>query len=237
MKRFLIILLVLFMFLLSSCNNSPDTNFSSTYDTTENKSENVQQNRDIDKILEKIDNTKSYNDSIKNTVDIDDFTDFIKHIGYNFSIEDFNSRYPIECLRKPRNNVLYSVHKTENGGLIYVFFTRSDSEKSYRLICWYYVEENLKYKDFKSIKNGVNTIEDVEKIDPTASVHKKLIDDSTLRFEHYLSNGIMTVLYKKENGKFLVENIEFSKKFISDSVGYSDGSGFEAKIFDIDFKE
>ncbi len=197
--------------------------------------ENVQQNSDIDKILERINNTKSYNASIKNTVDIEDFTNFIKqHTGY-FSIEDFNSKYYIECLRKPRTNVLYSVHKTDNDGIIYVFFAGNDSEKSYHLICWYDVEENLKYKDFKSIKSGVSTIEDVEKIDPAASVYKKLIDDSTLRFEHYLSNGIMRVLYKKENGKFLVDKIEFSKKFISDSVGYSDGSGFEAKILDIDF--
>lgn len=197
--------------------------------------ENTQQSSGIDKILEKTNNTKAYNDSIKTTVNIEDFTNFIKqHTGY-FSIEDFNSKYYIECLRKPRSNVLYSVHKTDNDGIIYVFFAGNESEKSYHFICWYYVEKNLTYKDFKSIKNGVSTIEDVEKIDPAASVHKKLIDNSTLRFEHYLSNGIMQVLYKKENGKFLVDKIELSKKFISDSVGYSDGSGFEAKILDIDF--
>lgn len=236
MKRLFIILFALSMLLLTSC----DKYWTAEPDLTYNGEENTELKTDTDKILAKIDNIKPYNEIITETVSIESFLYTIKQNPYYFSIEDFNAQHNIECLRKIRGGMLYSVHKTENDGLIYAFFGGNDNQKSYSMYGWHYVERPLKYKDFKSIKKGVNTIEDIEKIDPAASVHKKsinILNPGILQFEHYLDNGILIVLYKIENGNYVVDEIEHSKKFESDQIGFADGSGFEAKILDMDFKK
>ena len=234
MKRLLVIPIILSMFFLSSCGNYTNIQSNQNYSSLESKTDILASEMGIESILERIDNNKPYNDIITETVDIESFTNYIKNNPYN-SIKEFDEKFNIECLRKVNNRKvsLYSVHKTENNGLIYVFFG-----SLYRMYGWYYVEKPLKYKDFKSIKKGISTIEDVEKIDSAATIYKNLFNDSNGSInhaEHYLNNGILLVSYKKENGKFIVDEMEYSKKFMSEQVGFEDGSGFEAKILDMDF--
>ena len=229
-------------------NMSPATSTPYVASTTVTAEAALPMDKNLEALLKKENNTADYNTLITKTVDINEFIFFVQTCSsdskyyYNryLSIEEFSSQYPIECLRKQRDNVLYSVHKVKQGGLLYVLFAGRSDLNSYSLYTWFYVKKPLRYEEFEAIKEGKSTIEEVIAIDSSAEIFKttieeysKSVDLSKAFSHHYLTNGILTIHYTKEDGKYIVDRIEYSKEFVRG--GFSDGSSFDVKIFDMDF--
>lgn len=260
----LLFLIIILLFTLTSCeknngsnnqNNLLNSNQASTSTkitqssivTTSNKSDqSLKSTSSVEDLKKRINNTDSYNKLITKSIDINDFTFFVQeyvaksYYSKNISIEEFNSRYHIECLRKLRDNVLYSVHKVNQGGLVYVLFAGRDSINSYNLINWFYVKKPLEYKDFESIKKGYSTINNIASVDSSTSVYKKTIDEYSKSYSldriysiHYLIDGVLIYTYKIENNIYVVDKIEYFKDY-NLNMGFSSG-GFDTKIFEMDF--
>lgn len=230
--KFLSFLLVIVVFSsLTSCAQVSDSEDNSTQSQTSSYHlpNTAPYDGEIKGILSRIDNTKPYENIITKTVDAEELATYLERHSSGLSIEDFNDKYEIECLRQLRDNVVYSIHKTNGGGLLYVFWG------NHIKYTWYYVEKPLRYQHFQFIKKG-DTIEDVKAIDPVTDIFIALYpDNEALYSKHYLQDGIVTFSYRKENGIYFVDHVAYSKNFMTDDVGFSDGSGFCANILERDF--
>ena len=187
-------------------------------------------------VLSRINNDLSKEQLIKKTLDIDFFIQkYCKNPYATFrgnppSIAQVEADFGIECIRKTDAGTLYSMHKVNQGGFLYIFYkTRiSDGKKEYEEIYnWIYVKKNLSYKDFTSIKEGTS-VEDVEAIDPVTTVYKNRMynydtnEKKPISYSmHYLKDGILTIFYTYKDGKYKVGSQEFKKDFQFDKYFYS----------------
>ncbi len=166
------------------------------------------------KILSRIKNRKPHDELITKTVDI---YAFMKKHSANPLIQD---KYPsirvidedigIECIRQSKADKYYSVHKLEQGGLMYIFYLVMGENNSYlRMYNWLVVQKSLSYSDFASIDTG-SAYEDVEKIDDVAKIYKQRFDDAAqpkpdvFYSQHYLTDGIIVIDYSYKDGKCVV---------------------------------
>lgn len=127
----------------------------------------------------------------------------------------------IECLRATEAGSLYSVHRVEQGGRLYIFYHRRQTAEQTYMMCWYYETKALSHKDFSSIQEG-STIGDVIRIDPAAQVHENLYRaaqgywDDTGGFGtwHYLDDGILEIDYQNIGGELTVQRLTFREDFL-----------------------
>jgi hypothetical protein len=69
-----------------------------------------------------VDNTTPYQDLITKTVDIHNFASHFEQTGGR-GIDDVMEFMGVECLRETEAGALYSVHKVEQGGLLYILYS------------------------------------------------------------------------------------------------------------------
>lgn len=123
------------------------------------------------------------------------------------TFEDISKEYPVECMRKTGEN-LYAVYQTEQGGLMYMFFT-PDMKLYYSA----YSMKKLSYADFGEIKAG-DSFEKISAVDPAAQAMKTAYEtnsNSVVFYSvHILSDGLFVVFYNEtETGEYTVWKAEY----------------------------
>ena len=141
----------------------------------------------------------------------------------DLSINSVDSRFPIECLR--RNG--YSVYKVTEGGYFYVFWVRTfnpfpEIESDYTDDASVYFTAHItslkKASDFKSIRLGISTAEDVARIDPAFELCF-LMSSRTSSFSLLDNGSVMEIWYKwggsiESRKDLIVKRIEVDSKKI-----------------------
>ena len=90
------------------------------------------------------DNTTPYEELITKTVDIHAFAQNFDITGDRRGIDDVMEFIGVECLRETETGALYSVHKVEQGGLLYIFYDNQEwltEIKTNGIKVWFYVRE------------------------------------------------------------------------------------------------
>lgn len=154
--------------------------------------------------------------------------------------------YPTTAIRGRDRDTIYFVYMTDTGYRLYLFANYENALQTpvgFPVV----IEKLLSYNDFINIKIG-DRIEEVEKVDSVASVHKKQIlevwdlDPVAARFLaedgypcttiHYLKDGILKIEYEmQEDQSLVVSNVVFSKDFQIESAN---GKMINYKIEDVD---
>ena len=195
----------------------------------------------------KADNTTPYEELITKTVDIHAFAQNFNAYGSRRGINDVMEFMGVECLRETEN-AIYSVHKVEQGGLLYIFYSKetwrteiTDNE----ILLWFYVRERLSFSDFDYLEKNVTTIQDsicqteIEQIylncyraDPTYEWH-----DGSLCVGFYLEDGILATLYEPKDGELVLSEYYFQEGH--DMSGHTGGRAYpyEGRILDMDWVE
>lgn len=258
-------LIVIALTLLIGCGNAntEESNVSEVTDaseemSTEEKANNLEESYWLrtdhrwgpsqDYGVFQVDNETPYEELITKTVDIHEFAQWFVIGKPGRGIDDVMHFMGVECLRETEAGALYSIHKVEQGGLLYIFYLNHD---------WYteirtngirgsvYVRERLSYSDFDSLQANVSTIEDVIKINVAEQIYLNCYNadpmfdyDETMLFTyHYLEDGIGAFLYELIDGELvftkslLMEDFEFP--FTIESRHYP----YDARILEMDWVE
>ena len=222
MKHSVIILLIISLISLSACAADP---YERRYepDRTLVEVDAAGTSFSYEKALE----DRPYEQMITAECDIHDF------LNYScYTLGKVAAKIGVECLRQNDTWVYYSIHKTVQGGLLYIFYDRTDLAPwgSLSVQDWYYVEGDHAYADFAHIQAG-STMEAVEKIDPAARLfHNEFLrscemdpTDISRSYEsrHYLKDGVLTVSYQNTDddpydnreGRFVVSDLRWQPGF------------------------
>ena len=158
-------------------------------------------------------------------------------------------RFPTSAIRIKNNGSMYSIHETDSGYRLYLFY---DQSLDYEATIGFPVvlKELLQYSDFAGLKAG-DGIEAVEAIDPVAGLHNKVVTNVwKLNVKgaqghanrgypctsiHYLSDGLLKIEYDMpEDGVLVISGIEFAPDYIlTDPIGRK----VDYKIEEIDLPE
>lgn len=234
-KSPILMLAVLTLCLLSACGQNKgsqsDSNNTQSLNTTDqnissgDKAEMESIEKQIfeeyvaktNSILQKSDNKENYQTKIKKAYPEKDFFDhgliyqfynpLVSFQQYLYTVEE---SFPAECIRKTSETTAYNIYKTEENGLVYLFF--QNEYEAWVLHHSVYVKKKLLLSDFASIKTG-DSLESVGKIDPAAlSVQK--YSAYPLFTIHLLKDGVVKIDYEKNNdGVFVVSDLQKSKDF------------------------
>ena len=225
----------LIMLAASSCSNPLKEEYSvpEHYDLTSSKPP-------LPDVTVSVDNEKLIADT-KSECDIHHFIEkycLIDPYGEG-NLEEIAADIGIDFLRETEAAALYSVHKIQQGGLLYIFYANFPDSDYHYIVHWYYVQENLSSKDFEKIEEG-SSLSDVKKIDPTTQIFENIFEADRESWEigypitwHYLTDGILEIYYTCENGKIRA----MGKRFFDDfrvtqnaSVGYY----YDGRVLPID---
>ncbi len=134
------------------------------------------------------------------------------------------STFPTKAVRKTENGQ-YVMCDTNTGIRMYLFFDKNDNEEYYLSGFPIFMEKKLSYSDFTDLLIG-DSISQVQKIDPIISKYIEQFDTATDEFMeiytqkgagaisiHLLSDGILKIVYKRENTGYTIANMEYSKDF------------------------
>ena len=145
------------------------------------------------------------------------------------STEGIMRRYPTDAIRLKDNGSKYTIHETDSGYRLYLFY---DQSRDYTVTIGFpvVVREMLSFSDFAELQIG-DRIETVEAIDPVAGLHKKMfIEVWKLNVKaanyyseqgqpctsiHYLSDGLLKIKYDMpEEGVLVVSKILFAEDYV-----------------------
>ena len=249
---------IILMLLMGCANTNPDLDILEDTSTIE-KANFLEESYEL-KIYDDIeitqdygvfhaDNTTPYEELVTKTVDIHTFVQNFDMFGTGRGIDDVMEFIGVECLRETES-AIYSVHKVEQGGLLYIFYRKEPwctEITDNGILRWYYVRERLSSADFNYLEENVTTIEEailfneVEQIylncykaDPTFQCEPT---GSFLYTELYLEDGILGVKYDLVDGELvfsqysLIEDYDMSKYVASRSYPY------EARVLEKDWVE
>ncbi|MBO4872823.1 MAG: hypothetical protein J5496_05370 [Lachnospiraceae bacterium] len=165
------------------------------------------------------------------------------------STEGIQKRIPTSAIRVKDNGNMYSIHETDSGYRLYLFYDQS-LDYAFTIGFPVVVKELLSISDFSELKEG-DSIETVETVDPVAGLYKKLltevwqIDAKGAKGQaehgypctsiHYLSDGLLRIEYDMpEDGVLVISRIEFAPDYIlTDPIGRR----VDYKIEEIDLPE
>lgn len=185
-------------------------------------------------VLDKKDNKETYQTKIKKQYPEKEFFDkgliyrfyfpIVSFQHYLFTVEDM---FPAECLRETSKNTAYTIYKTQENGLVYLFYQK---EFDYWILHHsVYVKKSLSSSDFESVKAG-DSLERIGEIDPAAISVKNYSEYPTTSI-HLLKDGVAKIDYKKnDDGAFVVSGIKISKDFKLKSEDF--GSSGDNIIYD-----
>ncbi len=194
-----------------------------------------------------VDNTTPYQELITKTVDIHQFAQYFEPI-YGGGIEKVMEFIGVECLRQTETGALYSVHKVEQGGLLYIFYSNYDWETEIRtndVKAWFYVRERLSSADFSSLQKNVSTIEDVIEIDAVEQIYLNCYradpmyqyDGKHLHTVHYLEDGIYLILYELIDGELIFTDYYLADNFELPVYTESRYYPYYAQVLEMDMVE
>ena len=236
--RIIVVLLVLVLLIGCTQSDNLEMNYVIEYDAPTVTKENC---GDL-----KIDNTTPYEELITKTVDIHIFAQRYDPFGKR-NIADVEEYVGIECLRNTDEGALYSVHKVKQGGLLYVFYDNYDWNKNLAnksIIRWFYVRERLSFSDFENLTEGVDTIDDVIKLNGSEQIflniycaYPNFIGEEVLYTTHYLEDGILDVAYKLVDGKLVLSDKQLTETFDCPDLDEAIYHAYNALILDIDLLE
>ena len=210
MKRFCAYILVFSIVSLAACNAS---NLKKIYEANESYGSRELSSYDFTHAMQEL----PYEKMTSTACDVHQFVDTYcrSQIDGRGSLLEVAHSIGVECLRENAAGLFYSMHKTKQGGRLYVFY-RDSRENS--IIRWFYVCKSLHYSDFSSIQIG-SSIRDVIKIDPSAQLfYNVLVSDEGFQdnvwqsyFDHYLEDGILRYHYdyQLETDDFIVYDIDY----------------------------
>lgn len=194
-------------------------------------------------VLSRVNNKKSYDELITKMVDINTFIQEFEPspAGYTHipSLAEIDEKIGIECIRKSKEKNYYSVHKLKQGGLLYIFYITFESSNDRLLMHdWFVSQKSLSYADFSKIIEG-SKLEEAEAIDPVASIYGQRVNNHKPSYDifysrHYLTDGILTLIYEHANGKWTVANTDYYNNFQIVHWNRSSNPDYKAKILDID---
>lgn len=132
------------------------------------------------------------------------------------SKKDIIDQYGKADTTRDLNDYTYEIRNFSDSSKQFIFYDKGDIvSDSWRL------KHLIDPKIFNKIKPGKSTYENVKEIDPYFKPFETTQNNKQIALsEHKLTdNGIMTVTYKKNNNKWIVESLEHSKddplKFVS----------------------
>ena len=192
-----------------------------------------------------VDNTTPYQELITKTVDIHNFASYFDQIGGGLGIDEVMEFMGVECLRETEAGALYSVHKVEQGGLLYIFYSNNEQETEIRtnsIWAWFYVRERIYFSDFDSLQSGVSTIEDVIEINEVEQILFNCYRaDPMFRYDpthlftfHYLEDGIFALQYDLINGELVFVEHYFAEDFDLTFFSESQYDSYYAQVLDMD---
>ena len=194
------------------------------------------------------DNTTPYEELITKTVDIHAFAQYFDITGNGRGIDDVMEFIGVECLRETETGALYSVHKVEQGGLLYIFYSNYDWKTEIRtndVKTWFYVRERLSSADFSSLEKNVSTIQDVIEIDAVEQIYLNCYradpeyqyDGKHLHTVHYLEDGIYLILYELIGGELIFTDDYFADNFDLPIQTESRYHPYYAQVLEMDMVE
>ena len=151
------------------------------------------------------------------------------------STRGIQKRIPTSAIRVKDNGNMYSIHETDSGYRMYLFY---DQSRDYAFTIGFpvVIKELLPYSDFAGLKVG-DSIETVEAVDPVTGLYRKLLtevwqlDAKGAKGQaaygypctsiHYLSDGLLKIEYDMpEDGVLVISRIEFAPDYIlTDPLG------------------
>ena len=194
-----------------------------------------------------VNNTTPYQELITKTVDIHQFAQYFDHSGGR-GIDEVMEFIGVECLRETEAGALYSVHKVEQGGLLYIFYYNHDWEPEIRtngIRGWFYVRERLSISDFGSLQENVSTIEDVIEINEVEQIFLNCYQadpmscglGTDLYTYHYLEDGIYAMRYDLIDEKLVLTDHILVEDFDIPFTRESQYSPYYARILEMDWVE
>ena len=205
-----------------------------------------------EQILERIDNKTPYDKLLTKEIDIHRFVqryDIYANGNFPLNVMAADEEMGVECLRLSPEGALYTVHKVRQGGLLYTFFDNFPEQyakeperaKSRTAIRWFYVQKNLSFADFAPIKEGVSTVGDVRRIDPTEQIAENLYAFDPQWYDrsggtgswHYLNDGWVEIGCQNENGTVTVKRVEYHPDYDLPQIR-EQSFPYTAKIWDMD---
>ncbi len=138
--------------------------------------------------------------------------------------ESILSVFPTKAVRKTANGH-YIMCDTDTGIRMYFFFDKSDNEEFALSGFPIIMQKKLSYKEFQNVAIG-DSIQEVQQVDPIMVKyieHFNVFNDKVLEAYtemnagaisiHLLSDGILKIVYKRENNGYIITNMEYSKDF------------------------
>ncbi len=120
-----------------------------------------------------------------------------------------NNQFPLQCTRTPTANSAYCLYRTEEGGYLYVFFDKQDTDYAYSH--WAYMQRRLPLSAFEHLQTG-DLRDEVYMVDPglrtlvqSAQEYPLLIQwsahiDKEYSYSfHILEDGLLTIRYDEED--------------------------------------
>ena len=193
-----------------------------------------------------VDNTTPYQELITKAVDIHQFAQYFDHSGGR-GIDEVMEFIGVECLRETEAGALYSVHKVEQGGLLYIFYHNDDLEAEIRtneIRQWFYVPKRIKYTEISKLKGKGATIEDVIKIDKADQIFLNCYqadptyqgEEGVLTTYHFCEDGILETTYYWIHGEFVCAPSTMPNYFLSD-IKISNYDIYDTRILAMDWVE
>ena len=194
------------------------------------------------------DNTTPYEELITKTVDIHAFAQNFDITGDRRGIDDVMEFIGVECLRETEAGALYSVHKVEQGGLLYIFYDNQEwltEIKTNGIKVWFYVRERVSSTDFASLQKNVSTIEDVIEIDEVDQIFLNCYradpeyqyHGTTLVTCHYLEDGLYAIQYDLIGGELIFTDDYFADNFDVPFQTESRYHPYYAQVLEMDMVE
>lgn len=163
--------------------------------------------------------------------------------------EAMMAELPTSAMRMREDGSVYVIYDTDTG---YRVFVLVNPEQDYIATMGFpiIVKELLTHQDFSDLQVG-DSIEKVEKIDPVATIHKKMIEDvwemdpagaagmaemgRPCTSVHYLRDGILKISYDMQDDRSLViADMEYSPDYVLPSAG---GKNISYKLCEADLPE
>ena len=147
---------------------------------------------------------KPYKALLSKTYDEKELLAFFKYRqsdNFNTMLQDANRAFPVECFRTVEGSCPYSLYKTKQDGLVYVFYKSGSGLQFASYV--FYVKRPLRKEDFQNIGPG-DTLKDVEKVDPRMEAVNRINADY-LRYPeqkmslHLVKGGLMQIVYKTDS--------------------------------------
>jgi hypothetical protein len=228
-KVILSIILCMFIFFVS-CSQNTTSNIT-TLNTTENQTSTIENTTSITTLLTDepeyvngvlINNNTNCNDLITLIIDNEDM---IQNSLKLYTFDDVNNRYSIECLRRANEDILYSIHRTNQGTYLYFFYELFNYEWVVKYQCRF--SKDISYNDLTSLLESNSTLDDIEILYPSI-ITITLSQDSSVRGLIVLLNGDA---YSLMFG-YAFDDINYLQEITS--RGNIDEYGYFDKILEID---